>query len=116
MGTGTGIRCKGCNAPLLSGFEKAQGKCTACLHLARTKATRASEPSEIGETAKAPRYTKQAHQVYHQGKANTAPLTCKVSSETREIVRAICKRNAQTQSRWLRRLVEREVYQDQDSR
>ena len=117
MATGEGNRCKGCNAPLLSGFEKEQGRCTACLRKGRMR-TAAKVEVDV-KTAKEPTIKRkpqpqevyhQAEEVYHQGQANSVQMGCKVSSETHEKAQAIIKRNSQTQSGWLRQLIEREVY------
>ena len=40
MATREAPRCKGCNAPLLSAFERDQGKCTACLRSERMQTVR----------------------------------------------------------------------------
>jgi hypothetical protein len=117
MATKEAKRCKGCKAPLLSAFEQDQGKCTACLRKERMR-TAAKVVGDV-KTAKAhtikrkplPQEVYQAEQeVYPQGQANSVQMSCKVSSETHEKAQAIIKRNSQTQSGWLRSLIEREVY------
>ena len=110
-------RCKACNAPMLSAFEKDQGKCTACLRKARMS-TAANIVQDV-KAAKVPTIKRkpepvevyqQAKEVYPQGLANSVQMGCKVSSETYEKAQAIIKRNSETQSGWLRSLIEREVY------
>jgi len=71
-----------------------------------TKAKPAKQPSPT-------RYTEPAPKVYPQGQANSVAMSCKVSSETAAKAQAILKRNAQTQSGWLRGLIEQAVYLDQ---
>ena len=110
-------RCKGCKAPLLSAFEQEQGKCTACLRKERMETAahivgdvKTAKTTTIKRKPEPVEVYHDEEEVYHHGQANSVQMGCKVSSETHEKAQAIIKRNAQTQSGWLRELIEREVY------
>jgi len=112
MTTGTAKRCSMCNAPMLSAFEKEQGTCTACLRLIMTSEPASGETTTIKRKPQPQEVYQEVREVYPQGQANSVQMGCKVSSETHAKAQAIIKRNAQTQSGWLRGLIEREVYRD----
>ena len=110
MATHDAKRCKGCNAPLLSAIEQGHGKCTACLRKERTSEPARGETTTITRKLDPVEVYQQANEVHPQEQANSVHMGCKVSSETYAKAQAILKRNAQTQSGWLRGLIEREVY------
>lgn len=113
-------RCKGCNAPLLSALERDQGNCTACLRAKRTRESKVNEPSKNKRKPDPVNVNVVASSVLThvnaQQQANSVMVGTRISLATHTKAQAIIKRNAQTLSGWLRGLIEREVYQDQDNR
>lgn len=105
-------RCKGCGAPLLSAFEREQAKCTRCLRATRAGEPATHKPDTNKRNVEPPEVYQAEPEVYLEQKANCVPMSCKVSLATyREALKRI-ERTGETQSGWLRALIEREVYQD----
>ena len=116
MATQTAKRCKTCNAPVLSTFEKERGKCTACLRAERmaaaanvvenvTKAKPAKQPAPRMLTNVNKELANDVNSVNTQeqgGSAYTELIAVRVTRETQANILDYLKRTNQTKAHFLR--------------
>ena len=106
MGATTAKRCEECNAPLLSALERDLGRCTACLRADRADETQAAKPLPLPAKPVPPDVNTTRASVNIEGQANSVLMACRVTPATYAKALERIERSGETQSGWLRGLIE----------
>ena len=104
----TAARCsnKDCNAPLLSGFERNKGRCTACLHKTSSSTLGQAKPPQPKRKPEPQEVYQIEQEVYLDTQANSATLSFKVPANLRAKLDTHVATLGTTKGEFLRSLLE----------